>query len=64
MSNAIQICKDTRKKKVTRSKKYAKLRNNPIFGKSIENPMNNVDVKLETTRKQYVKWSWRPTLKE
>ena len=29
----------------------AKLRNNAIFGKSIENPMNRLDVKFVTTRK-------------
>ena len=29
-------------------------RNIAIFGKAIENPMNKVDVKLVTTRKQYL----------
>ena len=41
----------------------AKLRNNAIFGKSIENLMNKIDVKIVTTRKQYLKWSFRSTLK-
>ena len=36
-------------------KQNVKLRNNVIFGKSIENPMNKVDVKIVTARKQYLK---------
>ena len=44
-------------------KQNSKLRNNSIFGKSIENPVNKVDVKIVTTRKQYLKWSSRPTFK-
>ena len=39
------------------------MRNNAIFGKSIVKSMNKVDVKIMTTRKQYTKWSFRPTLK-
>ena len=34
-------------------KQNAKLRNNAIFSKSIENIMNKVDVRIVTTRKQY-----------
>ena len=34
-------------------KQNAKLRNNAIFGKSTENPLNKVAVKLVTTRKQF-----------
>ena len=37
------------------------LRNNVVFGKSIETPINKVDTKIGTTRKQYFKWSFRPT---
>ena len=36
-------------------KQNAKLRNNATLGKSIENSMNKVDIKLVTTRKQYLK---------
>ena len=32
---------------------YAKLRNNAIFGKLEENPMNKVDKNIFTIRKQY-----------
>ena len=35
--------------------KKAKLRNNVMFGNSIEYPVNKVDVKIVTTRKQYLK---------
>ena len=38
--------------KATKSKKQnAKLRNNAIFGKSIEKPMNKIDAEIMTTRK-------------
>ena len=46
-SNAIQICKEKHKEKVTKSKAKCKF-------KSIENPVNKVDVKIATTRKQYL----------
>ena len=43
------------KKKVTKQKKQnSNLRNNAIFGRPIENPKNKVDVKIVTTRKQYL----------
>ena len=32
-------------------KQNAKLRNNAVFGKSIENPMNKVDLNIATIRK-------------
>ena len=44
-------------------KQNAKLRNNAVFGKSIENSMNKVDVKIVTTRRQWLEWSFRPTFK-
>ena len=44
-------------------KQKAKLRNNSIFGKLIKNPMNKIDVKIVTTRKQSLKWLYRPTFK-
>ena len=40
-----------------------KIKNNSIFGKPIENPKNKVDVIIVTTRKQKVKWSFRPIFK-
>ena len=40
-----------------------KIKNNSIFGKPIENPKNKVDVIIVTTRKQNVKWSFRPIFK-
>ena len=45
------------------NKQNAKLKNNTLFGKSIENPMNNIDVKILITSKQYLKWSFRRTFK-
>ena len=45
------------------NKQNAKLRNNAIFCKSIENLMNKVDMEIFITRKQYLKWSFRPTFK-
>ena len=39
----------------------AKLRNNSIFGKSVEHPTNKVDVKVVTTKKQYLKSSFIAT---
>ena len=47
------------KKNVTKLKQNAELRNNPIFGKLIENPMNKVEVKIVATTKQYLKLSFR-----
>ena len=40
-----------------------RLRNNAIFGKSIENPMKKFDITIVTTKKQYLKWSFRPPFK-
>ena len=34
-------------------KQNTKLRNSTVFGKSIENPMDKVDVKVVTTRKLF-----------
>ena len=31
--------------------------------KSVENPVNKIGVKIMTIRKQYLKWSFRPTFK-
>ena len=64
--NAIQICEDKQKKKVTTSKnKMLDIkRDNAKFGKSIEHQVNKTDVKTLITRKQYLKyWSFRPTFK-
>ena len=44
-------------------KQNVKLRKNALFGNSVENPINKVVVKLVTTRKQYLKRPFRPTLK-
>ena len=49
MSNAMQI--------------YAIFGNNAISDISIENPMNKIDVKIVTSRKQYLKWSLKSTFK-
>ena len=43
-------------KEVNKIKKQnPRLRNDAIFGKLIENPMNKVDVKIVTATKQYLK---------
>ena len=52
-----------RSRKIVKSKKNAKLRNNAIFGKAIENPINKFDVRIVTTKKKYLKWSFRPIFK-
>ena len=44
-------------------RKIKKQNQNAVFAKSIENPMSKVDVKVVTTREQYLKWSFRPTYK-
>ena len=46
----MQICKKKRKKKAAKSK-------------TIKTLMNKIDVKMLTISKQYLKWSFRPTLK-
>ena len=54
MACVFETCrKEPIKKK--KKKKYAKLRNNAVFGKLIKNPVNKIDVKIMTTRKQYFK---------
>ena len=50
----MQNCESKQKKKATISKtkvKEIKLRNNYIFGKSIENPMNKSDVEIASKKK-------------
>ena len=59
----MQICKKKQQKKLTKSKNNAKLRDNAIFCKSLENSVNKVDVKIAGFRKQYQNWSFRPTFK-
>ena len=44
-------------------KQNANIRKNAIFGKSTENPMNKVNVEIVTSRKQYLKKSFRSTFK-
>ena len=44
-------------------KQIVKSRNNAIFGKSIENPLIKAGVKIATTRKQYLNWSFRLNFK-
>lgn len=41
-------------------KQAAKLRNNSIFGKTIENSMSKLDVKSVTNRRNYLKRSFTP----
>ena len=45
-------------------KQNAKLRSNVIFGKLTENMLNKVNVKIDTSRKQYLKWSFRQKKKK
>ena len=57
--------KEKLKKRVAKLQKHnAKLRKSAIIGKSTEKPMNWVDVRIVTSRRQYVKWSFRPTFKK
>ena len=48
--NTIQNFETKQKKKATKSK-----------GKSIENLMNKSGIKIVTDKKNYLKWSFRPT---
>ena len=62
----MQNCESKQKKKATISKtkvKEIKLRNNYIFGKSIENPMNKSDVEIASKKKIYLKWPFAPSLR-
>ena len=55
--------KASRKRRQQNQKENAKLRNNVIFGKSIENPMKKLDVTIVTNRKNYINWSFRETIR-
>ena len=57
ISNAIKICKEKQKKKVTKSKKkkIAKLCYNATFGKLTENPLTAVDVYILNNTKLHLK---------
>ena len=51
-------------KEGTKTKRqYSELRKNALFGKSTENPLNETDLKIVTSRKQYLKWLFRPTFR-
>ena len=58
-----KFAKRSRKKVRKIKKQNHKLISNAIFAKSIENTTSMVDVKVVTTRKQYLKWSFRRTCK-
>ena len=58
-----KFAKRSREKVRKIKKQNHKLISNAVFAKSIENPMSKVDVKVVTTREQYLKWSFRPTYK-
>ncbi|XP_054259555.1 uncharacterized protein LOC128984277 [Macrosteles quadrilineatus] len=45
-------------------KEFYKLMNNGVFGKTMENIRNRVDVRLATKEKQIVKWIAQPTFKD
>ena len=45
-------------------KQNSNLRNSAIFGKSVKNVKNQIDIKNLTTRKQYLKGSFRSALKD
>ena len=52
-------------KKVNKIKNQKpKLRNDAIFGKPIKYPMNKVDVKIVSSRKQCLNWSFIQPLKK
>ena len=52
----IELQREAEKEGNKIKKQNAKLRNSGIFGRSIENPINKIDVKTATTGKQYLKW--------
>ena len=45
------------------NEQITKFKNNAIFGKSTENPMNRFDVNIVTNRKKYIKRSVRLSFK-
>ena len=55
--------KASRKRRQQNQKENAKLRNNVIFGKSIENPMKKLDVTIVTNRINYINRSFRETVR-
>ena len=42
-------------------KDFFKLMNNSVFGKTMENIRNRVDIRLITDKKQFLKWASKPT---
>ena len=58
-----KLWKQAEKKQQNLKKQKAKLRNNVIFGKLRENLMSKFDVRIITNRKNYSKWSTRPTFR-
>ena len=38
-----------------------KLMNNAVCGKTMENVRNRIDIKLESNKKDYLKWTSKPT---
>ena len=42
-------------------KAFYKLMNNAVYGKIVENLRNRIDEKLESNKKDYLKWSSKPS---
>ena len=55
--------REAEKERNKTKKQNAELRNYAIFGKFKENPVNKVDIKIRTTRKQYLQWLFQPSFK-
>ena len=46
---------------VTKMDKMYKVMNNAVYGKTMENLRNSIDVKLLSNKKDYLKWTSKPS---
>ena len=65
MFNSIHTQKNKNKKIGDKDGKVLyKLMNNAVYGKTIENVRNRIDVKVASNRRDYLKWTSKPNYTE